>query len=436
MRKVLIITYYWPPSAGAGVFRWLKFSKYLRQFGWEPVIYTPSNPESPGTDQSLTADIPAGLEVISHPIWEPYAWYKRFTGRKPSDKVQTGFLSENHTRRWSEDISTWIRGNFFIPDARKYWIKPSIKYLSAWLKQNPVDAIVSTGPPHSMHLIGLGLKKKTRLPWLADFRDPWTQIDFYNKLMLTPWADRKHHRLEQSVLQTADQVVTVSMNWAKGLTDCYQRDVQVVSNGYDPDDFLALPAFTYNEFSITHLGAMNADRNPGMLWPVLYDLVQTDDFFKKHLKIRLIGKTDLQARKSINLHGLDQHTNVISHLPHKEALDMAAQSALLLLPLNKTPNVGGIAPGKLYEYMALGRPVLCIGPENGDAARIINSTGTGYVTGFDDSDTCRNLLLQWKQAFLEKTLIPAARDIRQFSRQQLTGQIAGIFDKMIQNGKK
>ena len=171
-KKVLIITYYWPPGGGAGVQRWLKFAKYLRDFGWEPVIYTPENGEMPVVDLSLQKDVPQGLAVIKQPIWEPYNSYKKFIGQGKEEKINTGFLTENKKPKLAEKIAVWIRGNYFIPDARKFWIKPSVKFLSEYLHHHPVSAIISTGPPHSMHLIALKLKKKLNLPWMADFRDP------------------------------------------------------------------------------------------------------------------------------------------------------------------------------------------------------------------------------------------------------------------------
>ncbi len=159
MKRVLILTYYWPPSGGAGVQRWLKFVKYLREFGWEPIVYTAENPEAPADDDSLEKDIPQNLTILKTPIWEPYDLYKKFTGQASNDRVNAGFLHEKEKPAWSEKLSVWIRGNFFIPDARRFWIKPSIRFLQRYLKTCPVDAIVSTGPPHTMHMIGMGLKK-------------------------------------------------------------------------------------------------------------------------------------------------------------------------------------------------------------------------------------------------------------------------------------
>lgn len=223
MKKVLVITYYWPPSGGAGVQRWLKFVKYLRLYGWEPVVYTPSNPELPVTDNSLLNEIPDGLTVLKHPLWEPYQLYKRFSGR--SENINTGFLTEKGVTGWKEKLSVWVRGNFFIPDARKFWIKPSVKFLSGYLEKNQIHAIVSSGPPHSMHLIALSLKKKFNLPWLADFRDPWTGIDYYNDLMLTGYADRKHHKMEQEVLQKADAIVSVGYDMSRNFEKVDRKSV-------------------------------------------------------------------------------------------------------------------------------------------------------------------------------------------------------------------
>ncbi len=223
MKKVLIITYYWPPSGGAGVQRWLKFTKYLREYGWEPIIYTPENPESPNNDSSLEKDIPKNLTVLKTKIWEPYNFYKIFIGQKKDQKVNAAFLTESKKPKKFEKIAVWIRGNFFIPDARKFWVKPSIQYLTTYLKDNPVDAVISTGPPHSMHLIAQGLKKKLNIPWMADFRDPWTNIDFYSKLMLTSFADHKHKRLELGVLNDADVVTCVGQTWLDELEDLYKK---------------------------------------------------------------------------------------------------------------------------------------------------------------------------------------------------------------------
>ncbi|MFZ1686280.1 MAG: glycosyltransferase, partial [Flavobacteriales bacterium] len=235
MKRVLIITYYWPPNGGAGVQRWLKMAKYLPQYGWQPVVYTPSNPEVIVPDTTLERELPPEVEVVKRPITEPYSLYKRLTGRKADEKVHLGFLNEKKKKGWREDVAVWIRGNAFVPDARVWWVRPSVKFLAEYLRAHRVDAIVSTGPPHSMHLIALGLKKRfPDLRWIADWRDPWTTIDFYHQLKLTAWADRKHHRLERTVIRTADLNVAVGWTMAEELKSLGAKRTEVITNGFDP----------------------------------------------------------------------------------------------------------------------------------------------------------------------------------------------------------
>ncbi len=427
-KRVLIITYYWPPGTGAGVFRWLKFSKFLGDFGWEPVIYTPENPEAQGTDHSLEKDIPGGITVLRRPIREPYRYYKILTGRKQEEKIQSGFLSERRKPGLADKVATWIRGNCFIPDARKFWIKPSVRFLTRWLHDNPVDAILSTGPPHSMHIIGMKLKERFGMPWLADFRDPWTQIDFYDKLMLTPRADRKHRRLEQKVLSRADKLLTVSQHGAHDMEKICGRHVEVVTNGFDPDDFSDLPPTDKQEFCITHLGSMNADRNPDMLWKVLSGLVMSDPFFSEYLKVRLIGKTDFSVQESLIHYGIHPFVECIPPLSHHQALAKAATSAILLLPLNNTPNVMGITTGKLFDYLGLRRPILCIGPPSGDAATIIRETQSGTTVHFHDENRCRDTLMKWASLFRKNQLHAGKGPIHDYDRKKLTASIAQLLD--------
>ena len=236
MKKVLIITYYWPPGGGAGVQRWLKFVKYLSHYGWQPVVYTPENGEMPVDDNSLQKDIPPGTRVIRRKIWEPYSLYKLFIGAGTGEKINTGFLTERKKPGLAERISVWLRGNIFIPDARRFWIKPSVNFLEGYLKKEPVDVIVSTGPPHSMHLIARKISKKRNIPWIADFRDPWTNIDYYQDLMLTGYADRKHHKLEHQVVTHADRVVVVGNTMKEEFEAAYNRKIDVITNGYDSED--------------------------------------------------------------------------------------------------------------------------------------------------------------------------------------------------------
>jgi len=428
MKKVLIITYYWPPSGGAGVQRWLKFVKYLRGFGWEPVVYTPENPEAPAIDLSLEKDIPKDLTVLKTKIWEPYNLYKSFIGQKKDEKINAGFLSEKKKTGLAKKISVWIRGNWFIPDARKFWIKPSVKFLSEYLKKNPVNAMVSTGPPHSMHLIALGLKRKLNIPWLADFRDPWTNIDFYDKLKLTKSSDEKHKKLELEVLKNANKVAVVSWNWAKDFEKIFKRKYDVITNGFDEDDFLSGSPVPDSSFSISHIGAMNKDRNPHEFWKALKELSNENESLKKDLKLRLIGKNDISVIESIEQNGLKEFTETIPYLPHSEVLKQICTSQILLLPLNDTPNTLGIIPGKIFEYLAAKRPIFAIGNENGDSARIIREANAGVVCDFRNKEKMKLELKKMYENYKSGNLNISSEKIDVHYRKNKTSELVSILN--------
>jgi len=431
VKKVLIITYYWPPGGGAGVQRWLKFVKYLRGEGFEPVIYTPSNPENPVDDESLLKDIPTGLEVIKTPIWEPYDLYKSFIGRKKNEKINTGFLSEKKKNPVMEKIAVWLRGNLFIPDARKFWIAPSVKFLTSYLSRHPVDAIISTGPPHSMHLIALGIKKNMHIPWLADFRDPWTNIDYYKDLMLTPSADRKHHRLEKEVLTTADVVVTIGETMRQEFEKICNRKVEVITNGFDEDDVYTGPVAPDKKFSLAHIGTLVKSRNPKMLWQVLGEIAGEDRSFASDLEIKLVGKVDVSVTESIYEEGLEKYVSKTDYLDHSRVMRVQQESAVLLLLLNDTPNSKGILTGKFFEYLAARRPVLCIGPVDGDAARIISETGCGVTVDFNDKVRLKEAVAEYYQTFKNGLPVTGENNFDRYSRKRLTNVLAGLLNRMI-----
>ena len=316
MKKVLVITYYWPPGGGAGVQRWLKFAKYLRNFDWEPVIYTAKNGEMPVIDESLEKDIPKNIIILKTKIWEPYNIYKLFIGRKKNDKINASFLSENKKTTFSEKLSVWIRGNFFIPDARKLWIKPSISYLKKYLEQNKIDVIVSSGPPHSMHLIALGLKNEfPNIKWIADFRDPWTNIDFYDELKLSKSSDKKHKALELKVLENADMILCIGNEMNEDFKKIYPKQSEkfkVITNGYDEEDIFNGTLEKDKKFSIAHIGTLVKSRNPEVLWKVLKELTNENAVFKNELEIKLVGKVDINVIESIASYGLKDFVKKIN----------------------------------------------------------------------------------------------------------------------------
>jgi glycosyltransferase involved in cell wall biosynthesis len=435
LKKVLIITYYWPPSGGAGVQRWLKFVKYLREFGWEPVVYTADNPEYPIIDASFEKDIPKGITILKQPIWEPYQLYKKLIGQKKEERVVSGFLQEKGRKTWAQNLSLWLRGNVFIPDARRFWIKPSVKFLNNWLENNKVDAIVSTGPPHSMHLIAEGVHRKTNLPWLADFRDPWTNIDFADDLNMTSYAKKKNARLEKLVVNRASIITVVSEVMQQEFKALTNKRVEVITNGFDPDDFRIDNSLLVNDgkFSIVHTGSLNNRRNQPALWQAISELRTENKEFEKNCVIRLIGKNDVSIKESLQQFNLLQCTYFVDYLPHNEIIAQQKSASVLLLSINNYGEAesGFFTPkatltGKLFEYLAASKPILMIGPADGQAADVVRNSG-GAVFGFNDTEAIKIGLIQ---LFNSRNVKFDTASINQYSRKELTRKMSLLLNEI------
>ena len=426
MKKVLVITYYWPPSGGAGVQRWLKFVKYLPNYNYKPIVYTVENGEYPVIDDSLKKDVSNQTKILKTKIWEPYSLYKIFTARKKKEKINSSFLTQKKGIKFLENISIWIRGNLFIPDARKFWIKPSIKYLSNYLIDHHVDVIISSGPPHSTHLIAMELQKRFKISWLADFRDPWTNIDFYKDLRLSKWADNKHKFLESAVINNADMVLTVGNQLKKELTDIGANKIRIVENGYDPEDFIINSSIELdNNFTIAHIGTFSPSRNHKILWKVLKKICGENELFNNKLRLKLIGNIDFSVIQSIRNYGLESYIQKMGYISHEDVIKEQMKSRVLLLMINNTPNSKGIITGKVFEYMATKRPILVIGPEDGDLANIINQTKSGIVCGFDNERKLEEFVLR---LFHNKNDFNPNSKI--YSRENLTQKLSSILDEV------
>lgn len=430
MKKVLIITYYWPPSGGSGVQRWVKFSKYLPQFGWQPVIYTPENPEMTSIDKSLEEDIPKEAVVIRRHITEFYSIYRGLTGKKTAAEQEVNPIN-SQKKTFRQKLMLFIRGNLFIPDPRVTWVRPSVRFLKKYLEKHPVDVIVSTGPPQSMHLIARSLSRKTGIPWVADFRDPWTKMFYFKHLYLCRWAERRHHRLEQQVLDDATVAVAVSPLVQEDFQAMTDTPVKLITNGFDEDDFSQVVE-PDGYFNITHTGLFAADGNPEVIWKVLADKCRTDPDFDKSLRIRLAGKTDSAIIDSIHAAWLGGHLINLGYQSHNIAVREQKNASLLILPLRKEPEYRATLPGKLFEYLASMNPILGIGQTDGAMARIVNQTGTGVVFGWDDYESVSSYInLCWKRfSSAEDDMNIRVDAISQFSRRALTARMAELLESV------
>ena len=432
MKKVLIITYYWPPSGGAGVQRWLKFVKYLRFFDWEPVIYTPSNPGFSVMDDTLIKDITLDIEVIKKPIWEPYEFYKKFTGKKSIPKTSGAIIKDKKSPGVIEQFSVWIRGNLFIPDARKFWINPSVRFLNQYLKEHHVDAIVSTGPPHSMHLIALMLKSRFNIPWLADFRDPWTDIDYYKELKISGCADKKHKMFELKTITNCNAMVVVS----KDMKDNYEKmcgtNVRLVTNGFDPEDMGDNIEVLDTKFSISHIGTLPPGFNLKGLWQVLSELAESLPGFKDNLEIKLIGNVDDTIISDISDLKLLKYLTLPGYVSHDCAARMMKQSAVLLLVINhNSPNAKGILTGKFFEYLASCRPILALGPTDGDLSKILEESEAGAIAEYNDLERIKTIIIEFYERYIKNDLINKDKVIEKYTRRNLTFELANILDEIV-----
>jgi glycosyltransferase involved in cell wall biosynthesis len=418
--KALIITYYWPPAGGSGVQRWLYFVNYLREFDVEPVVFTVKNPNYPIEDQSLEHLIPKGIEIIKQSIWEPNSFF----GTKQKG-IGAGFLQQNPS--FIQRIAQYIRANYFIPDARKFWLKPAVKTINQYLKKEKIDWIISTGPPHTTHLIAKKIKQNNTVKWLADFRNPWTEIDYFHQLPLTKKSLKKHLRLEKSVIKSADVISVVSQS----MKDSYSKqnkNTVVITNGYDGE--LSQNEDLDTKFSLTHIGMLNADRNPLIFWDAISELINENIDFKKALQINLIGKIANEVGESIRKKGLETYVNTTNYIPHHDIQKHQAKSQVLLLFVNNVPSAKGIVTGKIFEYLRAQRPILAIAPTNGDLAGIIRQTNSGHVFDFKDKTNLKKELLLYFELYKKKLLSTDSQNITQFHRKQLTKQLA----KVLKNG--
>ena len=411
--------------------RWLKFVKYLREFGWEPIVYTPLNPDFPMVDNTLLADIPDGVKVIRTPIWEPYTFYKKITGGESTPKIERGSLNNPKSQGIIGQLSVWIRGNLFIPDARKFWINPSVKFLRKYLREQHIDAIISTGPPHSMHLIALKLKKELKIPWLADFRDPWTDIDYYKEMKISYFADKRHKKLELNTITMCNAMVVVSPEMKTNYEKMGGRNVHLITNGFDPDDMVDDLTIPDIKFSIAHIGTLPPSFNLKGLWQVLAELNDTLPGFQKNLEIKLVGKVDDSVIEDLSALNLEKQLDLPGYVAHDLAARIMKQSSVLLLVINQnSPNAKGILTGKIFEYLAARRPILAIGPTDGSLAGILEESKAGTISAGDDVVQLKKIVLNMYNKYLQHNLNNSGKGIEKFTRKNLTAQLVEVLNSI------
>jgi glycosyltransferase involved in cell wall biosynthesis len=425
-KKLLIITYYWPPSGGPGVQRWLKFVKYLPDFNVQPIVYVPENPTYPIIDNGLQSEVSDNAIILKNKIVEPYG-LASFFGKNKTKKISSGIIPNKKKQSFLEKTLLWVRGNLFIPDARFLWVKPSVTYLKKYIQENDIDTIITSGPPHSLHLIGLQLKKELTIKWLADFRDPWTTIGYHKALKLSSYAEKKHKDLEKEVLNSADTIIVTSKTTKTEFQVITSRPIEVITNGYDIEHVEKQPLD--NKFSLAHIGSFLSERNPRILWQALQELVTENETFKNDFQLKLIGATSQEVLDTISEFELTNYVLNLGYVSHQEAVEHQRKSQVLLLIEINSDETKSIIPGKLFEYMISERPIIAIGPEGSDFAEIITSTNTGVFFTYDKKEELKAVLLNYYELYQKNNLKVNAVGLQQYSRKNLTEQLSKLVTR-------
>lgn len=424
-KKLLIIAYYWPPAGGPGVQRWLKFVKYLADFGVHPIVYTPKNAAYPLLDESLLVELKEiDYTHLQLEISEPNQWLAKLF-KKQTKTISSGVIKPSNKQSFFEKMLLWMRGNFFIPDSRVTWVKPSLAFLKDYLKNNPVDAIITTGPPHSMHLIGLALKKEIHLPWVADFRDPWCDINYHNQLYLSKWAKKRHETLERKVLKTINLLLTTSNATKKLFQKKTKKPIAVITNGYDSHKNMTVKKS--KKFTFSHIGSLLSNRNPQILWEVLAECIKENEAFAKQFELKLIGKTSNEIMETLKSFGLDKFTNQINYVSHDEAIRLQKKAQVLLFIEEDSASGSHIIAGKLFEYLVSNTPIVALGPKHSDVEQIIKETNTGKYFNYDKKENLKAYILYLYEAFEQNNLKTQPIGLQKYHRKALTEQLVNVI---------
>lgn len=422
--KVLIITYYWPPAGGPGVQRWLKFVKYLPDFDVVPYVYVPENPSYPIQDAGLLREVSEQAIVIKKKIHEPYQWAALFS-KKSTQKISSGIIPAARKQSVLQKFLLWVRGNIFIPDARFLWVKPSVHFLKKYIEKEGITTIITSGPPHSLHLIGQQLRASMQVKWIADFRDPWTTIGYHKALKLSRYAAKIHRDLERQVLQSADHILVTSPTTKEEFSALTSRPISVITNGYDTEE--VPPQTLDTSFTLAHIGSFLSDRNPTILWEVLAELVHENPQFATDFSLKLIGKISEEVLQSISHHKLDAYVNNLGYVAHDEAVAHQRKSQVLLLIEIDSPDTRSIIPGKLFEYMVSGRPIVALGPKGSDFAEIVQSTNTGTFFTYTEKVALKQKISELYAQYQAGRLQTHPVGLQRYSRKQLTQALVQLI---------
>ena len=415
-KKVLIITYYWPPAGGPGVQRWLKLSNYLLENNVKPIIYTPSNPKYPSIDESLLKDVNSEIEVIKQPIFEPFG--------NLFSKIRKKGIPKKKDQSIFDKFLIYLRGNLFIPDSRIFWVNSSVDFLSKYILENNIESIITTGPPHSLHLIGLKLKSILNISWYADFRDPWTKINYHKELKLSLRSKKKHLELESKVLNSCDRIIVTSNKLLKEYNKIAKTPISLITNGFD---YQKLQLELDEEFSITHIGRLLPERNPKILWNALKELCIINKNFKNNLKINFIGNISENLRNEMKTNDLENSVVYHNYIKYNDTIPYLIKSQILLLIESDDNESSYAIPAKIFEYINSGRPIIAIGPKDSEIKQIIDETKSGKYFLYSEYDELLSYLSNSYYKYESKNLYSTSINIDKYHRKNLAKKLSQII---------
>jgi len=422
-----VITYYWPPAGGPGVQRVLKFVKHLPEYGWQPCVLTVRDGEYPSRDPSLVQEVPADCAVYRTAALEPGPLYRRLVGMRASEPIPVATLARTGGG-WRRRMSDWIRLNLFVPDAKIGWLPYGVRAGRRVIAREQPDVLLSSSPPATVHLIARRLAQASGLPWVADYRDPWTRIFHYAAAQRTRWAAARDRRLERRTLAAADTRVTINPLVADQLAgEASAGWFRLVPNGFDEDDFPDDPELTPAErFTLCYAGNLTTQQNPARLWRAIANLAARDQTFADTFRFVHLGVMEPAIRREIEAAGVLRFCELRGYVPHAEAIVALRRAHVLLLVIPDAPGNEAIATGKIFEYLATGNFVLGVGPLQGAAARLLEECSAGVMRPHATSleEILRERYLSWRRG--ERWEVDKAA-VSRYTRRRLTGELAAIL---------
>ena len=429
MKKVLIISYYRPPAGGPGVQRVLKFAKYLPRFGWQPIVLTVEGGEYPAFDLSMEKEIPQSCKVYRVRAFEPGRLYRQFVGLKKGDKIPVAVLTEKKPG-WKKRFANWVRLNLFLPDAKILWKYRAVQEGKRIIAREKPNVLFSSSPPPTVHLIAKALARHAGLKWVADFRDPWTNIYHYSELNKSQLAKKMDQHLEYSVLKNATKITFVNQGF---FNYSEQSNMHLLPNGFDPEDVDDHSENDSNDkFTIRYVGSLKPRQYVDSFFTVLKNLSLEKKFFRT-IRLEFIGNVYPEVRQAIADKNISLEINFLGYLEHDKALKYVMHADLLLLVIGPSAIADKLFSGKIFEYIMARKPILAYGPIHGAASVLLSSTHTGKMYDYKDYEGPENYIVEHYNRWQSKDAYSDydQKEIAKYDRKILTQKLVQIFEEII-----